>query len=546
MGKKERIAVFVLLFVSFTSSIYWVASSYIKNTEEVPNSGGEYTEALVGQPRFINPILSQTNDIDADLSALIYSSLLKFDKDGNLQNDLAESYEISEDKLTYTFHIKQNAKWHDGESLNADDIIYTVKTIQDDSYYSPLIANLKGVRAEKVDDYTVSFILKNTYAPFLNTLTFGILPKHLWEITGPSEFPLSEFNFQPIGSGPYQLEHFKKDKNGRIVSIELLASEEYYKQKPYIEKIVFKFYQSEDDAISAFNRKEVKSINYVSPANTEKIVDLEGKNIYRLNMPRYYAVFFNQTQSKVLADKTVRLALSYAVDKDRMVTEILKGEGEVVNSPIPKQLIGYNPEVKIYDHAVDHAKNILEEAGWKDTDGDGIREKGDMKMEFTLISPDWVDLTGTAEMLKEMWKEIGANVTVEITENIQEEHLQDRSYEAVLFGEILNYDPDPFAFWHSSQKKDPGLNLALYDNANADKILEEARKETNAETRAQKYKEFQNIVVEDVPAIFLYSPNYIYIQEKSIKGTELKNIVIPSDRFNNISNWYIKTKRVYK
>lgn len=546
MGKKERVAVFVLLFIGLTSSIYWIASSYIKNTKEAPSRGGEYTEALVGQPRFINPILSQTNDIDADLATLIYSSLLKFDKNGNLQNDLAESYEISEDKLTYTFHIKQNAKWHDGDNLNADDIIYTVKTIQDDSYYSPLIANLKGVRAEKIDDYTVNFILKNTYAPFLNTLTFGILPKHLWEITGPSEFPLSEFNFQPIGSGPYRLEHFKKDKNGRIVSIELLSSEEYYKQKPHIEKIVFKFYQSEDDAISAFNRKEVKGINYVSPANMEKIVDLEGKNLYRLNMPRYYAVFFNQTQSKVLSDKTVRLALSYAVEKNSMVEEILKGEGKIVNSPIPEQLIGYNPEVKVYDFATDHAKNILEEAGWKDADGDGIREKGDMKLEFTLISTNWQDLAGTAEMLKEMWKEIGANVTIENSENIQEEHLQDRSYEAVLFGEILNYDPDPFAFWHSSQKKDPGLNLALYDNSNADKILEEARKETNAEIRAQKYKEFQNLVIEDVPAIFLYSPNYIYVQEKSIKGTELKNIVIPSDRFNNISNWYIKTKRVYK
>lgn len=546
MGKKERIAVFILMFIGLASSLYLIANTYIKNTKEISANGGEYTEAMVGQPRFINPILCQTNDIDADLSSLIYSSLLRLDKDGNLKNDLAESYEISEDKLTYTLHIKKNAKWHDGEDLNADDVIYTVKTIQDDSYYSPLIANLRGVRVEKVDDYTINFILKSAYSPFLNALTFGILPQHLWEITGPSEFPLSEFNYQPIGSGPYRLEHFKKDKNGKIVSIELLSDGSYYGQKPYIGKIVFKFYQSEDEAISAFNRKEVKAINYLSPSNMEKVVDIEGKNIYRLSMPRYYAVFFNQTQSKVLADKNVRIALSYATDKNRLTQDVLLGEGNTINTPIPPQLMGYNPDTKTYNYDLENAKKILEDNGWKDTNGDGIREKGDLKLEFNLVSTNWQDIAYTAEILAEMWKEVGANVEVMLTDNIQEDNLQDRSYEAVLFGEILNYDPDPFAFWHSSQKKDPGLNLALYDNAAADKILEEARKETNPEIRAQKYKEFQNIVAEDAPAIFLYSPNYIYIQEKSIKGTELKNIVIPSDRFNNISNWYIKIKRVYK
>jgi peptide/nickel transport system substrate-binding protein len=528
------------------SSSYLGIKYYLDHTKPVPANGGEYIEAEVGQTRFINPILSQTNDVDADLVSLTFSSLLKVGKDGKLENDLAESYSISEDKLTYTFHIKKNAKWHDGNRLTVDDIIYTVKTIQDDSYYSPLIANWKGVHTEKVDDYTVNFILKNTYSPFLNNLTFGILPQHLWDQITANEFPLSELNFQPVGSGPYKFDKFKKDKNGKIISLDLVANSNYYGQVPHIKKITFKFYQSENDAISAFNRKEVKGINYLSPENMGKIASIGSKDVYKLNIPRYYAVFFNQTQNKFLADKTVRLALAYAVNKNKLIQEILKGEGEAIDSPIPKQLLGYDPNTKIYDYAPENARNILTAAGWVDSDGDGIREKGGEKLEFTLVSTDSTDTARTAQLLSAMWKDIGVNVKIETTDDIQENNIKPRSYEAILFGEILNYDPDPFSFWHSSQKKDPGLNLALYDNPDADKILEDARKETDPAVRAQKYQQFQNLVIEDEPAIFLYSPNYIYIQDKSIKGMEAKNIITPSDRFNDVENWYIATKRVGK
>jgi len=181
-----------------------------------------------------------------------------------------------------------------------------------------------------------------------------------------------------------------------------------------------------------------------------------------------------------------------------------------------------------------------------DSDGDGIREKGGEKLEFTLVSTDSAETVQTSQMLSSMWKDIGVNVKIETTADIQGNNIKPRAYEAILFGEILNYDPDPFSFWHSSQKKDPGLNLALYDNPAADKILEDARKETDPAVRAQKYQQFQELVVEDVPAIFLYSPNYIYIQNRSVQGMDAKNIITPSDRFNDVENWYIRTKRVGK
>ena len=539
----------------FISGAYLGASNYFKNTVESPTYDGEYIEGMVGQPRFINPVLCQTSDIDSDLSALIYSSLLKLDSKGELVNDITENYEVEEGGLSYVFYIKKGIKWHDEKELTVDDLIFTIQTIQNSDFNSPLQTSWKGIRTEKIDNYTLRFILKNAYSPFLNNLTFGILPKHLWEFTEVSNFPLTEYNLTPIGTGYYKFEQFTKDREGKISSIKLVANENYYSKIPFISKLTFKFFKTEEDAIAAFNRKEIKGINYLSPRNKKRIIGLEKANLYRLYLPRYFAIFFNQTKSKALSDKTVRLALSYALDKNKMIEEILDGEGSVAETPIPPQLLGYNPETKIYDYAEEHAKNILESEGWIDSDGDGIREKKqeeeedeEIKLEFTLVTTDWPELVESAKMLQEMWEKIGARVEIKNIQasELKNDYIKPREYEALLFGEILNYDPDPFAFWHSSQKKESGLNLSLYDNLEVDKLLEEARQETDQDIRAEKYRKFQELVVEDIPAIFLYSPSYLYLHNNSVQGVELNNIVIPSNRFNGIENWFVKTKRVWK
>ncbi len=503
---------------------------------------------MVGQPRFINPILSQSNDIDSDLSSIIYSSLLKLNTKGDLVNDLVENYEIGEDKLSYTFYIKRGVKWHSGKELTVADIIFTIQTIQNPDYNSVLRSNWTGIRTEKIDDYTVKFILKNAYSPFLNNLTFGILPEYLWKTKDINSFLLADYNLRPIGTGPYKFSQFAKDTEGKISSIEFIRNNEYYAQKPYIEKLVFKFFQKEEYAISAFNRKEIKGINYLSPKSKEKIANFENSNLYKLKIPRYFAIFFNQTKNKALSDKKVRLALSHAIDKNRLIEEILKGEGNSSESPIPPQLLGHNPNVKVYDYAQEHANNTLEAAGWINSDSDGIRAKEDVKIEFTLITHDQPELVETAKMIQQMWKEIGVNIEIENiqTNKLRNDYIKPREYEAVLFAQILNYDPDPFAFWHSSQKKETGLNLSLYDNSEIDKLLEEARYETDREVRAEKYKKFQELIIEDIPAIFLYSPHYLYLQNKSVRGVELENIIIPSNRFNAIENWHMNTKRVWK
>ena len=341
-----------------------------------------------------------------------------------------------------------------------------------------------------------------------------------------------------------------KDKEGKIISIELEINNDYYSQKPFIKKLVFQFFQNEEDVILAFNRKEINGINYLSPDNKEMVINFENSNIHRLKIPRYFAIFFNQTKNKALSDKEVRLALSHGIDKNRLIQEVLNSEGSPSDSPIPAQLLGHNPNIKIYDYAQEHAKNTLDSAEWIDTDGDGIREKEDVKIEFTLVIPNQKELRETGELIQQMWKEIGVAVEIKEvsteTNELSDSYIKPREYEAILVAQILNYDPDPFAFWHSSQKKETGLNLSLYDNPEVDKILEEARQESNNETRAEKYKKFQELLIKDIPAIFLYSPNYLYVHGKSIRETDFNNIVIPSDRFNGIENWYMKTKRIWK
>lgn len=551
MPLRERWLVRGLVFVIFVSVAALIYNFYTGATVAVPQTGGKYIEGILGQPRFINPILAQTNDADRDLSQIIYSSLFKYDGRGNLIPDLTESYKISEDGLTYEISLKRNVLWHDQEPLNADDIIFTITTIQNPEYRSPLWNNWQGVKVEKIDEYTVSFKLNNVYAPFLHNLTVGIMPRHLWAGISAQNFALAEYNLKPIGSGPYQFKKLSQNKDGNIESIELVRNENFYlKEGPYIQKIIFKFYGKQSDLIRAYQKRDIDGISFLSPANQSKVRN--GLKIYQIDMPVYYAIFFNQTASKALADKNVRLALAYATDKNKIIEKVLNRQAESVDSPLLFDAVENGQEIKVYDFNLEQAKNILEEAGWRDNDGDGIREKEinneENKLEITLVTTDWNDFVKTGQMIKEQWEKIGARINLKTTDSVtvQQEYIRPRQYQALLFGEVLGADPDPFAFWHSTQRKDPGLNLALYQNKEADKLLEEARQTLDKEERRGKYEEFQDLVIEDAPAVFLYSPTYLYPVNKKVKGIEIEKLAQSSHRFSQIETWYIKTNRVWK
>lgn len=535
---------FIGLFIS-ADSVY----SYF--TQVKPSTGGSASIGLIGSPRFINPVLSQINETDRDLSNIIFSSLLKYDGNGNLIKDAADSYAIGDNGKTYEITIRKDIKWQDGQLLTANDVIFTLETIQNSDFRSPLRTLWLGVEIEKIDDWTIRFHLKNSYAPFLGNLTFGILPQHVWSNIPASQFALSELNLKPIGSGPYRFSKLQKDKSGSVKTMEFEAFNDYFGGEAYISNLTFKFYGSENDILTAYKKAEIDTFSLLSAKDlTELLRKSSELNAYSLTLPRYFAIFFNQSQNKFLADKNVRQALTYAIDKKEIIETVFDGYAKIANSPLLPGMTGYTDQFKTFDFDIEKAKNILASAGWKDVDGDGILEitKANEKLQFSLTTLDWPELKETANILAQQWTAIGAQVNVEIkdTASIQNDIIKTRQYQSLLFGEVLGLEPDLFHFWHSTQKKESGLNLAQYENAEVDKLITQITEEMNDEARAQKIQQAVSRIIDDSPSIFLFSPDYIFAAKKEIKGIDLNMLDVPSSRFCQINLWYIDTHRTLK
>ncbi|KKT76723.1 MAG: hypothetical protein UW72_C0002G0025 [Parcubacteria group bacterium GW2011_GWF2_44_7] len=525
------------------------ARFYLNHSRIEPARGGTYTEGFIGSPRFLNPTLSQLKDADRDLCALIFSGLLKYNGQGELVSDLAQEYKIGDNGKIYDVILKDNLKWHDGKDLTIDDVIFTLQIIQNPEYKSPLRLNWQGVEFEKIDEKTIRFKIKNAYSPFPHNLNFGILPKHLWESISPAAFALTELNLKPIGSGPYKFSKLQKDKDGNIKNAELISFDKYYGNRANIDKIIFQFYSSEELALNALKNGEITGINSISSGQAKNIkTDFPSFNIYSLQLPRYFAIFFNESQNAILTDKNIRQALAYATNKKEMIENILSGYGQEINSSFLPGMTGYSDQIKKYDFNLDQAKNLLDAAGWKDADNDGFLEKNDQKLEITLTTADWPELAQTAQLIKSQWEKIGFRVNLEIKEigKIQNDIIRPRQYQALLFGQTLSIEPDPFSFWHSSQKKDPGLNLSLYENRDADKLLEEARQSLDNNERAQKYQQLSSLLAEDLPTIFLFSLDYLFGVNNGIKGINYQGINITSARFGDVNHWYIKAQRKWQ
>lgn len=544
LSKKEALIVKILLFFILINFVFLGTRFYFVHLNEYPRSGGEYIEGLVGQAQYINPILASTNEIDMDLSRLIFSGLLKYDKNQKFVPDLASSWTLSEDKKIYTFYLRKDIKWHDGKLFTADDVVFTIESIQDQEYKSPLWISFQGVEIEKVDNYQIRFILEEPFTPFLSLLTLGILPKHIWQEIEPSQANLAEANLKPIGTGPFSFKFLAKDKLGTIKSYHLERNKDYHGKKPYLKKIIFKFYQDFTEAVFALKNKKIQGISYLPEKLKQELTLTKHLNYHSLHLPQYTAVFFNQKKAPVLEHKGVRLALSHAIDKVKIIKEVLGGEAKVIHGPLLPGGLGYNPELRKYPFDLERAKELLENAGW--TLGDQkIRQKGGQTLMLTITAVSQEESKKTAEIIKDSWEKIGVQVRLQIVApgDIQREIIKPRNFQVLLYSIITGFDPDPYPFWHSSQIKSPGLNIADFSHSEADQVLEEARMITNEKARHEKYQHFQNILIEQIPAIFLYNPFYTYPQDKKIKGFDLTRINLPSDRFANLGEWYVKTKR---
>ncbi|MBU2474500.1 hypothetical protein KKA20_00890 [Patescibacteria group bacterium] len=584
LNKREIWIIRFCLLMLFLSIFFIGAYFYKTHLKIAPIIGGEYIEGLIGSPKHINPLYSKINDVDADIGQLIFSSILKLDKNQKLVNDLAVNYNISEDNKIYTFIIREDAKWHNEENVTVDDIIFTFNAIKNIQYQSPLRISFIGVDIEKIDNKTIKFILSEPYAAFLELLTFGILPQDLWSQIPIESAGFAELNLKPVGSGPYKLKSFAKDKMGVIKKYILEFNDNYYGKKPYIQNLSFNFFVDIEELINALNNNDIDGIGYLPYSRKDDLVSSNFLELHNLYLSQINAIFFNQEKQPVLKNQKVRQALAFAVNKHKIIADTFNGQARIIDGPILPDSIWYNDNINKYQFNLEQASKLLDETEWvllKITDEEikKINEKKDTvqensddennqlteeeKNKLFLGAGDWrvkkneqkdslvVTLTTVetndnikiVNFVKEFWEKIGVktNINIVSVSEIQSKIIQPRNFEAFFYGQRLGRDPDIYAFWHSSQIGESGFNLANYSNNEVDQLLEDARLTNNIEERIKKYKKFQEILTQETPVIFLYSPVYTYVQNKKIKDFNIKNIFEPHDRFINIAEWYIKT-----
>lgn len=634
LNKKELVLFFLFLFFFFSSFSFLFTSFYIKKTTAQPTKGGKIVLGEVGFPAFLNPIYSVASDVDDDITQLLFAGLMKY-QDGKIVPDLVERYEVLEEGRIFEFFLKENLFWSDGEKITADDVVFTVKTIQNPEVKSPLRSLWLGVEIEKTSERSFKFFLLNPSGLFLENCTLKIIPKHVWERIPPENFYLSYLNLEPIVSGPYKIERFFRDKEGKIVALNLVENERYFGKKPFIPQISFSFFENEEKLIEAVKNGLVDGFSLTRPLNFPRF------RMINFKMPRYFAVFFN-LQHPLFSKKEVREALNYATNKKEILEKVFFNQGSIVHSPLLPNIFGLPSTTTIF-FDFEKAIKILEENGFQDRDGDGVREKIEIKepsfqfknelklgskgkeveelqkclakdkdiypegevsgyfgnktkeavikfqekyraeildpeglkagngmvkertrqklneicferkeerwdLKFSITTTDQPILVETAEILKEQWERLGLAVEIKKVkiEELKREILPKKNYDALLFGQVLNFFADPFPFWHSSQKGEGGFNLSNYENKKADEVLEEIRKTVDEKKKKEKLEEFQEIIIQDFPAVFLYNPDYLYFHSEKLNTGGGKIIFTPSQKFNNIAEWYLKTKRVIK
>ncbi len=554
---KGEWAVFIVLLGALVFSTLGILQ-YINQSfmVTVPSSGGSFSEGIIGTPRFVNPLLANSQ-ADQDLVSLIYSGLMRKNADGTITPDLASSYEVSEDGQDYTFTLKDKLYFHDDQPLTTDDIIFTINKAKDPLTQSSQKLNWDRVAVEKIDDKNIRFSVRQAYPTFLENMTLGIMPMHIWE---DSPIELHEANTNPIGSGPYKIESVGKLSSGTIDNYKLTSFKKFASGVPYIKNINIHFYQNEQTLTEALKNGEVDQIGSVTPANAKELAD-EGYKIESTVLPRVFGLFFNQNQNQIFTNKTVVSAINQAIDKEKIVSEVLQGYGTAIDNPIPPNMIEYQTLSGAVNTNTNKAETLtkveamLAKDGWVKNASSFLEktttEKGKKvttPLAFSISTSNAPELVAAAELIKEDLVRIGMNVDVKTFDvgNLNQGVIRPRKYDVLLFGQIINYESDLYAFWHSTQRKDPGLNIAMYTNAKVDKILEDAFTLTDREARVKKYLQFEEEIRKDMPAVFLYSPNFIYVVSNKLGGFALNKFITPSDRFSNVNSWYINKEQVWK
>ena len=514
-----------------------------------PASGGIYTEALVGSFGRLNPLLDLNNPADRDVDRLLFSSLIKFDSRGIPQPDLAESWGVSADGTIYNLTLRANANWQDGSPVTSDDVIFTLDLLRSQSSaYSPDVRTLwDGVQITRLNDKNLKFTLKEPFVPFLDYLTFGILPKHLLDTVSADQLSSSSFNMAPVGSGPYKFDHLMV-ASGKITGVVLTASKTYFGQVPFVDQFVFRYYPSSQAALTAYQAGEVLGISQITQDVLPTALSETNLSLYSSRLPRVTLILLNlgDKQLPFFQDKNVRNALLLDLNRQWMVDKLLQGQAIVADSPILPGTWAYYDGITHIGFDPDAAIAQLKVAGYVLPADGTVRAKDNVSLSFTMAYPDDGLHTQLAQAIKQDWAAIGVGVTLKAVpyDSLLNDYLTPRTYQAVLVDLDLSrsYDPDPYPFWHQAEITG-GQNYSQWDNRTASEYIEQARVVADPSVRTRLYRNFQVIFARELPALLLYYPVYTYGVDQRMQGVQAAPLFESADRFNGVSNWFLITKR---
>jgi len=515
-----------------------------------PEQGGVYTEALVGSLGRLNPLLDWNNSADRDVDRLIFSGLFRFDERGLPQVDLANSWGNTPDGTVYNITIRTNAVWHDGTPVTSDDVIFTIDRMKSaGSLYPQDIKDLwSKIEVSRLDEKTFKLTLPEPFVPFIDYLTFGVLPKHVLESVPPDQMENAEFNINPIGSGPYKFDHLIID-GGQITGVVLTVSDTYYRTAPFIEQVVFRYYPTSAAALEAYQQGDVLSVSQITADVLNVALEEPNLSIYSSRMPQMSFVLFNLKNPEVafLQNAKVRRALMLGLNRPYIINTFLQGQAVIADGPILPLSWAYYDGIERFEYNPDEALNLLKAEGYViPAEGGEVRAKEGTPLAFTMMHPDDDLHTQIAQTIRDQWAAIGVGVELQAVpyDNLVLDSLASRAYQAALVDLNLSRtpDPDPYPFWHQAEATG-GQNYSQWDDRAASEYLEQARVTADYTLRTRLYRNFQVVFAKELPALPLYVPVYSYGVDAQVQGVQVAALYDASDRLATFTNWYLLTRR---
>ena len=542
MGQYVRWQALIALIGVIFLATYLNSIAIVQQVEVVPANRGVFREGVVGKPQLLNPLLAFYNPVDQDVASLIFEGLTREDGRGNLIPVLAQDWSVSRDGRIYVFSLRQDVLWADGEAFTADDVLFTLNLIQSEDFPGdPALQRLwQSVEIEKIDEYTIRFVLSEPLPSFLYHTTVGILPRHSLGQIEAGDLLAHPFNLSPLGTGPFQI----KEATDRYILLE--TNPNYHARTGKIREVRLHFYSDSNAARHALERQEIDGMALTTFTTLQQLQPQTGLKFFSTSLPRYNVAHFNLQAPEALPffqDRMVRQALWKLIDRQELIDTVLNGQAILANGPILPWSWAYNPNQKYPDYAPEEAAALLAEAGWQDFDGDGIREKEGARFQFLLLTNNDPVQHAVASYLAEQWVKAGIAVSLETVADDLFERVSQRQFDMALVDTQLSGDPDPYGLWHQSQIEG-GQNVSGWDSINASHMLEQGRLTVDRNERIKFYYTFQQIFADEMPALILYHPTYSYVVRDNIKGVQLGAMVFPSGRFKTIADWYTLTEQV--